>query len=314
MQLHSALSVWRTLKQDQTTLFHITPASPASLPGANFTPGNASSSGDPIQPLTRAPQQYLCSAAPARSSCRWPGTSACWSPAARSQGCRRSAPRAPPGTSCQTCVRQLGLAGQDRTQPELWGRDQARGGHKWLPLQLQVSPAFPAHPCLVAPSVEMPKPPPVLRPSASRVEAWSGALRGPCPLRDSPAGGSMAALLRAACRALSRLLIRRRPSAKRVSCPFSSCCICRTAARSCCLPRQLCGCSGCSVGHMALRSPSPSPATHMAPPRSHFVTAQGSFERGVGNPYLGHGVLHLRGQHSAPSQAVIISLALGEMP
>lgn len=146
MQLHSALSVWRTLKQDQTTLFHTTPASPASLPGANFTPGNASSSGDPIQPLTRAPQQYLCSAAPARSSCRWPGTSACWSPAARSQGCRRSAPRAPPGTSCQTCVRQLGLAGQDRTQPELWGRDQARGGPQVAPPAAAGFSCFPSPP------------------------------------------------------------------------------------------------------------------------------------------------------------------------
>lgn len=288
MQLHSALLVWRTLKQDQTTLLHTTPASPAGPPGTNFTLGNASSGGDPIQPPGRAPQQYLCSAAPARSSCRWPGTSACWSPAARSRGCRRSAPRAPPGTSCQTCGRRRGLAGQDRTLWELRGRDQERGSHKLLPLQLQVSHGFPAHPRLVAPSAEMPTPPPVFWPPASQAEAWSGALRGPCPPRDSPAGGSGAALLRVACRALSRLLIRRRPSAKRVSCPFSSCCICRTAARSCCLPRQLCRRSGRSVGRTAPRSPSPSPDAPVAPPKAPFfapfVTALGSFSCGVGNP------------------------------
>lgn len=265
MQLRSALLVWRTLKQDQTTLLHTSLASPASPPGPNFTLGNASSGGDPIQPPARAPQQYLCSAAPARSSCRWLGTSACWSPAARSRGCRRSAPRAPPGTWCRTCVRQRGLAGQDRTLRELRGRDQERGSRKLLPPQPQVPHAFPAHPHLVAPPAEMPTPLPVLWPSAPQAEAWSGALRGPCPPRDSPAAGSGAALLRVACRALSRLLIRRRPSAKRVSCPFSSCCICRTAARSCCLPRQLCGRSGRSVGRMAPRGPGPSPATRVAP-------------------------------------------------
>lgn len=40
---------------------------------------------------------------------------------------------------------------------------------------------------------------------------------------------------------LRRLLTARSPSENRVSCPFSSCCICRMAARSCCLLRQLCG-------------------------------------------------------------------------
>lgn len=39
---------------------------------------------------------------------------------------------------------------------------------------------------------------------------------------------------------LRRLLTVRSPSENRVSCPFSSCCICRMAARSCCLLRQLC--------------------------------------------------------------------------
>lgn len=51
-------------------------------------------------------------------------------------------------------------------------------------------------------------------------------------------------MAREACRVLSRLFITRRPSVKRVSCPFSSCCICRMAARSCCLLRQLCGDGG----------------------------------------------------------------------
>lgn len=74
---------------------------------------------------------------------------------------------------------------------------------------------------------------------------------GACGAGQDTGAGSGAALARAACSVLRRLFIMRRPSAKRVSCPFSSCCICRTAARSCCLPGQpwAAGVAGRAAGH-----------------------------------------------------------------
>ena len=78
---------------------------------------------------------------------------------------------------------------------------------------------------------------------------------------------------------LSRLFITRRPSVKRVSCPFSSCCICRMAARSCCLLRQLCGDGAATQrGDTApaptpLRQPGPS-LRHTACPGHGGVLAQ----------------------------------------
>lgn len=93
------------------------------------------------------------------------------------------------------------------------------------------------------------------------------------PRGNSPAGGSGVALAREACRVLSRLFITRRPSAKRVSCPFSSCCICRMAARSCCLLRQLCG-DGAAAQRWGTSLRSPGCCTSQHPTGCRGVLAQ----------------------------------------
>lgn len=80
--------------------------------------------------------------------------------------------------------------------------------------------------------------------------------------RDPPGGESGPALATEWCSAASWLFMLRKPSAKRVSCPFSTCCSWRMAVRSCCLLRQFWGEKGSAPPPLWLLS---APGSHPGP-------------------------------------------------